>query len=182
MQYPRQQLAMLSLHVLVRINCFGLQNSIRDNSTHSYFWPWTWKNWKHYVTPTSFMADLSKPWKISSVRLCEIDREMVIHNLVAISLFFAIRGKVEGAVPASPIGAQIKISTPCVLCIFSFGKNGRSIEFTEIRWNRTHAYAPRRTSGGDETKLRRKSLVPWFGVYMGSIVYSPTALPHSPLI
>ena len=66
------------------------------------------------------MADLSKPWKSSFVRLSEIDHEMLIHNLVAISLFFFcyLRKSGRGSFRPLPSGRRL-IVVRSVHCAFS---------------------------------------------------------------
>ena len=53
-------------------------------SEQSYFIP---KSAEHGVTLTSFTDDLTRPPKISFVRMCDIDKGRGMQNLVEISAF-----------------------------------------------------------------------------------------------
>ena len=64
-----------------------------------YFWP---KSGERDVTLTFFTVNLSGPWTIPSVSMCEIDKERGVQSSVAISLFFSNGRKSEWGDGSTP--------------------------------------------------------------------------------
>ena len=76
------------------------------------------------VTLTSLTTNLSEPWKIHFVRVCEIDKGRRSKSLVALSnfMFLAMGRKVDGAVPLNraPVNTKIIKGTVPKLPAFNF--------------------------------------------------------------
>ena len=70
---------MFILNLLLRSNRFNLLNCLRDSVSQKPLF--LLKPGKHYVTLTSFIADLSKLANFAFARMCQIDSLVSIKNL-----------------------------------------------------------------------------------------------------